>query len=371
MEKPLDVGIRERREGDGERAALAAAPAGPALPAARGAPCRRRGSERRFGPVDEVVDEVEKPSSAQWSPRRRARGAGLGQGLEEAAPRGERLAAEVAAGRLRPSRPTSGPRCSSTRAPRPRRARRSSPRVPSLAAASSDESDSEDAACAFTISPSAQKLTPSRTAATGPGASWRRPRDRRRAPRRARTGGGSFRSPARRRGDELRRPLALGAGERVPEEAQLLLPPDQLGAAAEGDVHAEAGSRRDHLPDADRLGLPLRMHWLGVAVLDHRRRGPVRRLVDGVVHRCGQLEARAVLTTSPVAMPSPLLRPDESAIIASPVPSRRSARAGRGSGRPRSARPGRLGRLPPRARRARGRPRGRAGRRTARRRRRR
>ena len=94
-------------------------------------------------------------------------------------------------------------------------------------------------------------------------------------------------------GDELRGPLALGTGERIPEEAQLLLPPDQLGAAAEGDVHTEAGSRRNHLPDADRLGLPLGMHRLGVAVLDHRRRGPVRRLVDeDAVHRCGRLEAR-------------------------------------------------------------------------------
>ena len=95
-------------------------------------------------------------------------------------------------------------------------------------------------------------------------------------------------------GDELGRTLALGAGQRVPEEAQLLLPPDQLGAAAEGDVDTQPVSGRDHLPDADRLGLALGGHRLGVAVLDHIRGRPVGGLVDeDPVHRRRGLKAGA------------------------------------------------------------------------------
>ena len=150
--------LRERRERDRRRVALAAAPAGPPLEQLR--PRRADDEQRHAGrPVDEVVDEVEQavvgPVQILEDEHERAL---LGERLEEAAPGGERLVAAVAAELARAAlRPTSGRRCCSTQS----RSASSAMSVgdasrASFSRPSPSASVSRIPACAFTISPSAQ-----------------------------------------------------------------------------------------------------------------------------------------------------------------------------------------------------------------------
>ena len=93
--------------------------------------------------------------------------------------------------------------------------------------------------------------------------------------------------------EELRRPCVAGALERVPDDAQLALAADELGARLVSDVDTEAGVCGCRLPDRDRVRLALRFDRLGCLVVDGCARCPVRRLVDeDAVHRRGALQAR-------------------------------------------------------------------------------
>ncbi len=58
---------------------------------------------------------------------------------------------------------------------------------------------------------------------------------------------------------ELCRALAGGPFERVAQQPQLDVAPDQRGAPVLSDVDAEPCARAKRLPDAHRLGLPLRL----------------------------------------------------------------------------------------------------------------
>ena len=148
--------LGERRDRDGRRVPLAAAPARPPLEqlGARGADDEQRHAGR---PVGEVVDEVEQavvgPVQILEDEHQRPL---LGQRLEQAAPRRERLVAAVAralAGRAeadeRTQRPPTQPRSASS-------AKTSSSIAASFVSAASSGSLSRIPACAFTISPSAQ-----------------------------------------------------------------------------------------------------------------------------------------------------------------------------------------------------------------------
>ncbi|HEX2428779.1 MAG TPA: hypothetical protein VHI53_12680 [Gaiellaceae bacterium] len=90
-------GVRERRERERRRVELAAAPVGPSLEQLRP---RRRDDEQRDvrHPLDELVQEVEQALVGPVDVLEdEHEGTLLGEALEEAAPRGERLVAAVAA----------------------------------------------------------------------------------------------------------------------------------------------------------------------------------------------------------------------------------------------------------------------------------
>ena len=93
--------------------------------------------------------------------------------------------------------------------------------------------------------------------------------------------------------EKLRRPLALGAAQRVRKKVELFPPADERGAAALLHVDSEASPCGERLPDRDRLGLALRSHGLALAVLDRPLSGSEGRLADqnAVYRGCG-LEAR-------------------------------------------------------------------------------
>ena len=59
--------------------------------------------------------------------------------------------------------------------------------------------------------------------------------------------------------EELRRALVARPLERVPDDSELALAADELGARLVRDVDAEARVRRDGRPDGDRLRLALRL----------------------------------------------------------------------------------------------------------------
>ena len=79
---------------------------------------------------------------------------------------------------------------------------------------------------------------------------------------------------------ELCRALAGGPFERVAQQPQLDVAPDQRGAPVLSDVDAEPCARAKRLPDAHRLGLPLRLDGRGVGVLDDAIGRAVRALAD-------------------------------------------------------------------------------------------
>jgi hypothetical protein len=90
----------------------------------------------------------------------------------------------------------------------------------------------------------------------------------------------------------LRRSLLAGPLERIDELIQLSAAADQRRAGRDGFA-ADARARRHGLPDADRLGLPLCLDRLGVAIVDHVPGRPVGRLADeDPVHGRGRLQAR-------------------------------------------------------------------------------
>ena len=118
--EPCDVASSvERRERDRGRVPLAPSPPGTAVEQLRprGADDEQRDAVH---PVDQPVDEVEQPvvGPVQILEDEHARPA-LGDGLEEAAPRGERLAAAIAARSSSSLSPTSGRRCRATHARSP------------------------------------------------------------------------------------------------------------------------------------------------------------------------------------------------------------------------------------------------------------
>ena len=163
LQQPRGVLVRERRERDRLRVALAAAPAGPPLEqlGARGADDEQR---HAGDAVDELVDEVEQPVVGPVQVLEHEHGrATLGQRLEEAAPRRDRLAR---AGRRRAvagAEPDERPQVPLHPAPLAvvRERRSATARRELRRRATSAESDSRIPACALTISPSAQKATPS------------------------------------------------------------------------------------------------------------------------------------------------------------------------------------------------------------------
>jgi hypothetical protein len=80
--------------------------------------------------------------------------------------------------------------------------------------------------------------------------------------------------------DELRRSIALRAGDRVEKCVELVAPSDERSASSERDVHPEAGLRRDGLPHRDGVSLALRKDRFGLAMLDSVLGQPASRLVD-------------------------------------------------------------------------------------------
>jgi hypothetical protein len=93
-------------------------------------------------------------------------------------------------------------------------------------------------------------------------------------------------------GDELRDPLVAGAIERVDQDGELPLAPHELRIHMVHNVHSEARCCLDGLPDRDRRRLPLRLHGGELAVRDHVPGCPVRRPShEDAVHGSGRLEA--------------------------------------------------------------------------------
>ena len=154
--------VRERRERERRRVQLAAAPAGPALEQLRprGADDEQRNVRH---PLDELVDEVEqalvRPVQVLDDEHERPL---LGERLEEAAPGGEGLATSVAPELALAAEPDEGEevRLDPGYVVRSVDASSTAPRIFS-AATSLGGSCSWMPACALTISPSAQSVTPS------------------------------------------------------------------------------------------------------------------------------------------------------------------------------------------------------------------
>ena len=92
--------------------------------------------------------------------------------------------------------------------------------------------------------------------------------------------------------EELRRALVPRSLERVPDDAELALATDELGARLVRDVDPEARVGGGCQPHRDRLRLALRLDRSGVVVVDGGAGRPVGRLVDDdAVDRRGTLEA--------------------------------------------------------------------------------
>ena len=160
-EEPRRLLVRERGERDRRRVQLAAAPAGPAFEQLR--PSGRDDEQRDVPhPVDELVDEVEqalvRPLQVLEDHDERAL---LGERLQEAPPGGERLGLAVAAELALPAEPASAPEVRLDPAGVARARERVLDRAMELRATSLGVSCSRMPACALTISPSAQSVTPS------------------------------------------------------------------------------------------------------------------------------------------------------------------------------------------------------------------
>ena len=237
-------------------------------------------------------------SSAQCrSSKTSTSGRSLGERLEEAPPGRERLAARSPPRLAVAARPTSGRRCVSTQRARPVADERRRRMLASFGRGLVRRRPSRGCpACAFTISPSAQKrdaLAVGQRAALPP---VRSARARRRRARTARRRAGSCRCPGT--------PTSVtSCGERSCARARRARREQRRARAARPtsgasprsrDVDAEARARLDRLPDADRLGLALGLDRLGLARTRSRcSRGAVRRLADeDPVHRRGRLQAR-------------------------------------------------------------------------------
>ena len=93
--------------------------------------------------------------------------------------------------------------------------------------------------------------------------------------------------------EELRRAFVARAFERIAHEVELTLASDELRARLVCDVDAEAGVSRDHFPDGDRLGFSLGFDSGRLAIVDGLAGGAVCRLIgeDSVDGR-GALQAR-------------------------------------------------------------------------------
>jgi hypothetical protein len=103
---------------------------------------------------------------------------------------------------------------------------------------------------------------------------------------------------------ELRGPLAAGALERVPQNGELLVAPDERRPAAKGDVDAETRAGGKCLPGGYRFCLPLRDDGLPLAVFDRVRGRPLCRVVDeDCVWGRRRLQARAGVDDVPCDHP--------------------------------------------------------------------
>ena len=80
--------------------------------------------------------------------------------------------------------------------------------------------------------------------------------------------------------DQLWDPLVPRAIERVAKNGELPLATYELGTRVVGDINAEAGARLLCLPDRNRIGLPLGVDRLDLAVVDRLPGRSIRRLVD-------------------------------------------------------------------------------------------
>ena len=139
------------------RVALAAAPAG-RRSSSSGRAVQTTSIGTPLGPVDQVVDEVEQPSSAQC----RSSKTSTSGPRSASASKKRRQAANASPPVRRPLRPRQPDERPQVRLdPRASASRTAATAVPSFSLAPSPQSLSRMPACALTISPSAQKVTPS------------------------------------------------------------------------------------------------------------------------------------------------------------------------------------------------------------------
>ena len=95
-------------------------------------------------------------------------------------------------------------------------------------------------------------------------------------------------------GHELCGAPASHALEGIEERVELTAAPDERRPHPARDVDADAAARLDRLPRVDRLGLALRLHGLGLAVVDRVAGRAPRRLADeDAVDRRVRLEPRS------------------------------------------------------------------------------
>jgi hypothetical protein len=279
-DQPGGVGLAERGQRDGGRVGLAAAPAGPA-----GQQLRAGGGhdqQRHLdGPVHQVVEEVQQDLIRPVQVLHHQHGGALlGQRLQEPPPAGERLPLPLAAqlpGALQPHERTqvSGD---------PGRLLTVADHVGDgpgeLGLGRLGRIGFEDAGLGLddlAQRPQRHPLPIRKAAALPPGGQLRLALDQlqqlEHQPALAHPGDPD-------QGHQLGGLLGAGPGQGVRQQPELPIPADQGGSGGLGDVHPQAGPRRQRLPHPDRVRLALGRHRLRLAVLDRPFGGPEGALVD-------------------------------------------------------------------------------------------
>ena len=285
--------LGERRDRDGRRVALAAAPAGPPLEELR--PSGADDEQRHAGrPVGQVVDEVEQAvvGPVQILEHEHERPL-LGQRLEQAPPGRERLVAAVA--RVLARRAETNERAQETADPAALRLVGEDvvEHGRELRLGGVERVALEDPGVRLhdlAERPVAQALAVGQRAALPPPDQLRVTVDELEelADEPALADPGHARQ-----GHELRLEIAAAAIERLGQEADLALAPDERGTGALLEVEPEARARRERLPHHDRLALPFCGDRLRLAVVDHVARRAIGCLRDeDAVDGGGRLEAR-------------------------------------------------------------------------------
>ena len=169
--------------------------------------------------------------------------------------------------------------------------------------------------------PAPRRRSRPRREGSGPGASGRAPgapRRRRRAPRR----GGSCRRPARPRSSRAGRSAAAPARSKVPMRSDFSSSRPTSGVVCVRVTSVPKRARGcERAEERERLGLALDRDRLELLVVEDALGRAVRRLRDRDRRSTGAAPCRreAVLTTSPVTIPSPSSGRAPSATTASPV----------------------------------------------------